>query len=101
MQARVAGSSESASLGVALRPDTVHTLVVLDGAGRLRVTDLEDAAGSGVQPFGGAATGLGGAAPRPARSPAPWLAMILGGAMLATAGALGFLRARPAAPRRP
>jgi hypothetical protein len=99
-QARVAGGSERASLRVSLRPDTVHTLVVLDGAGRLRVTDLEDAAGSQVQPSGGAATGLGGTAPRPAPSPVPWLAMILGGAMLGTAGALGLRRAGPGARRR-
>jgi hypothetical protein len=98
---RVAGSTERASLGISLRPGTVHTLVVLDGAGRLRVTDLTDAAGSQVEPSGGAATGLGGTAPRPAPSPVPWLAMILGGAMVATAGALGFCRARPpAGPRR-
>src|SRR5690348_12445681 len=53
--AHVAGSTENASLDMSLRADTIHTLVVLDGAGRLRVTDLEDAAGSSVWPIGGAA----------------------------------------------
>lgn len=43
---RVAGSSEDASLGVSLSSDTIHTLVVLDGARGLRVTSLEDAAGT-------------------------------------------------------
>ena len=42
---RVAGSSEDASLGVSLPSDTIHTLVVLDGARGLRITSLEDAAG--------------------------------------------------------
>src|SRR5690349_10311855 len=74
--AHVAGSTQDASLGMSLRPDTIHTLVVLDGTGRLRLTDLEDAAGSSIRPEGGAATGLGGMAPRPASSPVPWLAVI-------------------------
>jgi hypothetical protein len=91
--ARVAGGAEAASLGVTLRADTIHTLVVLDGTGRLRVTDLEDAAGSQVRPSGGAATGLGGTAPRPPSSPTPWVAMIIGGAMLAASGVRR--RARP------
>src|SRR5690349_9725306 len=74
--AHVAGDTEDASLGMSLRADTIHTLVVLDGAGHLRLTDLEDAAGSTTRPEGGAATGLGGMAPRPASSPLPWLAVI-------------------------
>src|ERR1039458_2645339 len=48
----VAGDSEDASLDLSLPADTIHTLVVLDGAGRLRITDLEDAAGSQVRPSG-------------------------------------------------
>jgi hypothetical protein len=79
----VAGNTEDASLGMSLRPDTIHTLVVLDGTGHLRVTDLEDAAGSAVRPQGGAATGLGGTAPRPAGDPVPWLAVIAAGLLLA------------------
>jgi len=92
--AHVAGDTEDASLGMSLRPDTIHTLVVLDGAGHLRLTDLEDAAGSAVRPQGGAATGLGGMAPRPASSPLPWLALIGAGLLLASAAARGYRRIR-------
>lgn len=80
--ARVAGDTENASLGISLRPDTIHTLVVLDGTGRLRLTDLEDAAGSAIRPQGGAATGLGGTAPRPASSRVPWLAALGAGLVI-------------------
>jgi len=83
--AHVTGSTEHASLGMSLRPDTIHTLVVLDGSGRLRLTDLEDAAGSAVRPAGGAPAGLGGTAPRPASSPVPWLALAGAGLLLAGA----------------
>jgi Domain of unknown function (DUF4397) len=96
---RVAGSSEAASLAIALPADTVHTLVVLDGAGGLHITDLVDAAGSRVRPRGGAATGLGGTAPRPARSPLPWLAMIAVGALLAATGVRRYRQFRPAGRR--
>ncbi len=92
--AHVAGDTEAASLGMSLRPDTIHTLVVLDGAGHLRLTDLEDAAGSGVRPRGGAATGLGGTAPRPASSPVPWLAGIGAGLLLASTATRQFRRTR-------
>ncbi len=99
MTARVAGGSEAASLGLSLRADTIHTLVVLDGAGRLRITDLQDAAGSQVRPSGGAATGLGGTAPRPASSPLPWVVVIGVGALLTGAGAWRYRQIRPAGPR--
>jgi hypothetical protein len=92
--AHVSGDTEDASLGMSLRADTIHTLVVLDGPGHLRLTDLEDAAGSAVRPQGGAATGLGGMAPRPASSPVPWLAVIGAGLLLATAAARGYRRIR-------
>src|SRR5579859_4995929 len=91
--AHVTGTTETASLGMSLRPDTIHTLVVLDGAGHLRLTDLEDAAGSAIRPEGGAATGMGGTAPRPASSPVPWLALIGAGApLLAGTAARRFRR---------
>jgi hypothetical protein len=98
---RVAGHTEDASRSLSLGADTVHTLVVLDGARRLRITDLEDAAGSVVRPSGGAATGLGGTAPRPAPSPVPWLAMIGAGALLAGSAARWHRRLRPAGARTP
>jgi hypothetical protein len=93
--AHVAGTTETASLGMSLHPDTIHTLVVLDGAGRLRITDLEDAAGSSVRPAGGAATGLGGTAPRPAARPIPWLAAIAAGILLTCTAARRY---RPRTP---
>jgi Domain of unknown function (DUF4397) len=83
---RVAGDGGDASLRLSLVGDTVHTLVVLDGSRQLRITDLEDAAGSQVLPRGGAATGLGGTAARPGSSPLPWLSMIALGSLLAGAG---------------
>jgi hypothetical protein len=92
--AHVTGTTENASLGMSLRPDTIHTLVVLDGAGHLRLTDLEDAAGSAIRPEGGAATGMGGTAPRPASSPVPWLALIGTGLLLASTAARRYRRIR-------
>ena len=92
--AHVAGETENASLGMSLRPDTIHTLVVLDSGGHLRLTDLEDAAGSAVRPEGGAATGLGGTAPRPASSPVPWLAVLGTGILLVSGAARRFCRIR-------
>ena len=98
---RVTGDGGDASLRLSLAADTVHTLVVLDGPGQLRITDLEDAAGSQVLPHGGAATGLGGTAPSPASSPLPWLGVIALGSLLAAAGLAGTRLAgmRPARTR--
>ena len=92
--AEVTGQSEQASMAMPLSADSIHTLVVLDGSKGLRLTDLEDAAGSQVSPAGGAATGLGGTAPRPAPAPWPWLAVIAAGALLTLAGARRFRTAR-------
>jgi Domain of unknown function (DUF4397) len=86
---RVTGDGGDTSLRLSLVADTVHTLVVLDGPGQLHITELEDAAGSQVLPRGGAATGLGGTAPRPASSPLPWLGLIALGSLLACAGLAG------------
>jgi hypothetical protein len=86
---RVAGASEDAAKDISLPADSIHTLVVLDSGGSLRITDLVDAAGSQIPPSGGAATGLGGTASRPAPSPLPWLAVIFLGTLLAGAGLTG------------
>jgi hypothetical protein len=86
---RVTGDGGDVSLRLSLAADTVHTLVVLDGPGQLRITDLEDAAGSQLLPHGGAATGLGGTAPSPASSLLPWLGVIALGSLLAGAGLAG------------
>jgi len=52
------------------------------------------AAGSAIRPEGGAATGLGGTAPRPASSPVPWLAVIGTGLLIASTAVRGFRRIR-------
>jgi hypothetical protein len=88
----VSGAAGMATKSVALSAGTIHTLVVLDGAGgSLMIDNLVDAAGSGIAPQGGAATGLGGTAPVPAPSPAPWAAAIVAG-VLGTAAAAYWLR---------
>ena len=97
--AEVTGKSERASMKVPLPADSIHTLVVLDGSKGLRLTDLEDAAGSQVAPAGGAATGLGGTAPRPAPAPWPWLAVIAAGGLLSLTGARRLRAARARSPR--
>lgn len=85
------GYSATASTRLFLRANTIHTLVVLDNQGGLRIHSLQDAVGSRAMPIGGAATGLGGTAPKPGTSPAPWLAIMAGGGLLA---ALGVIRLR-------
>lgn len=92
----VTGSSGYASSTVTLAAGSVHTLVVLDGAGGLEIANLEDAAGSGLQPMGGAATGLGGTAGHGPASPLPWLAVIAAGSLLALTGGLRLRRRGPA-----
>jgi Domain of unknown function (DUF4397) len=88
----VSGAAGTATKSVTLSAGTIHTLVVLDGAGgSLMIDNLVDAAGSGIAPQGGAATGLGGTAPVPAPSPAPWAAAIVAG-VLGTAAAAYWLR---------
>jgi hypothetical protein len=98
---RVAGIGEHTALHISLSADTIHTLVVLDSAGHLRIADLKDAAGSQIRPSGGAATGLGGTAARPAGTPLPWLATITAGVLLAAAGAWRFRQIRFPRPRTP
>ena len=94
----VSGGGGQATASVPLAAGTVHTLVVLDGAKGLQIDNLLDAAGSGVDPAGGAGTGLGGMAPRAPSSPLPWLAAIGAGLLLATAGGLRLRSRRAAAP---
>ncbi|HEX9543460.1 MAG TPA: DUF4397 domain-containing protein [Streptosporangiaceae bacterium] len=90
---RAVGGSEHASRTIKLIPDCIHTIVILDGPGQLKIDDLLDSAGSMVMPTGGVATGLGGTAPRPA-SPAPWLVTMGAGALLAVAGGFAIRRVR-------
>ena len=86
----VSGGGQKTTASVPLAAGTVHTLVVLDGAKGLQIDDLLDAAGSAVDPAGGAATGFGGMAPHAPSSPLPWLAAIGAGLLLAAAGGLRF-----------
>ena len=87
-------SAESdTSAPVELAPDTVHTIVVLDGSSGLKVDNLTDAAGSQVAPAGAAQTGFGGTAPKPV-SPARWLLTMGAGALLALAGFASLRRTR-------
>jgi hypothetical protein len=92
------GGAESWSGTVPLTAGSIHTLVVLDTPGGLSVTTLTDAAGSGAMPAGGAATGLGGTAPRPPAPALPWLAG-LASALLAAAAAAVWLRRHRAVAR--
>jgi hypothetical protein len=95
--AHASGGAEQCTQNLLLAANTIHTLVVLDGSGGLKIDDLEDAAGSGVMPQGGAGTGLGGTAPGPAPSPLPWLAAIAIGGLVTISGAVRLRRGRIAA----
>jgi Domain of unknown function (DUF4397) len=80
------GSTGTTSLPVTLTAGTVHTEVVIAApSGGIEILNVTDAAGAGVAPMGGVSTGLGGTAPQPAGSPAPWLAIIGAGALLTLA----------------
>ena len=83
-------SGEDASMSLGLTADTVHTIVVLDSSSGLKADDLTDAVGSQLMPSGGAATGFGGTALRPAADLAPWLLVTLAGGLLIAAGAAGL-----------
>lgn len=85
-QISLTSSAGQATADITLPANSTHTLVVLDGSGGPRITDLTDAAGVTASPQGGAATGFGGTAPQPAPSALPWLAVIAAGALVAVGG---------------
>ena len=87
VQAVGAGVSAGASRRIKVSADSIHTLLVLDGSGRLKIVDLEDAAGSRVIPTAAVATGLGGAAPRTGSPGALWFTMVAAGLLLSLAAA--------------
>jgi len=87
-------SGRQTSMSVTLTAGSVHTIVVLDSSAGLKVDNLTDAAGSADAPMGGAATGFGGMAPRPASGSAPWLATLAAGLLLMAVGVLGLRRSR-------
>src|SRR2546423_7487927 len=90
MQAIASGSTATARFNMAA--GTVHTMVVLDGASGLQIVNLEDAAGAGQPPAGRGTTGVGGTAGQGPRSPAPRLAVIGAGALVAVGGGLRLRR---------
>jgi len=83
------GRTEHTSSEIALTAGSIHTIVVLDNPGDIKLDDLVDAAGSKVAPSGAPATGYGGMAPRPGGQPGsdlPWLALVGAGLLLSVAG---------------
>ena len=91
---RATGYSATATTHLLLRANTIHTLVVLDNKGGLRIHSLQDAVGSRAMPVGGAATGMGGTAPKPGTPAALFLAIMAGGGLLAAAGVIRLRRRR-------
>lgn len=89
-----AGATENGSGQFTLAPDTVYTFVVLDDPGHLMLEALVDAQGSRAIPSGGAATGLGGTAPRPGDSLLPWLGAAAAGILVAAGGVFRLRRRR-------
>jgi len=86
-----AGRTERTRSTITLAAGTIHTIVVLDGSGDIRLDDLVDAAGSKIVPSGAPATGFGGTAPPPGHSDLPWAAVVGAGLLLSVAG---YMRAR-------
>jgi Domain of unknown function (DUF4397) len=86
------GTSAAASMPITLAPNTVHTEVVVDKAGRIGIVDLLDAAGAGQPAQGGTNAGFGGTAPHGPGGPLPWLVAISTGALLILGGGLGLRR---------
>lgn len=83
---------EQASQAVTVTADSVHTFVVLDNPSGFKVTALTDSSGSLAMPDGGVSAGFGGTAPHPSGNPAPWLAMIGAGVLLAGAALVRLRR---------
>jgi hypothetical protein len=89
---RAAGSSEHTSRMIKLVPNCIHTIVILDDSGHLKIDDLLDTAGAMAMPTGGVATGLGGTAPRPGPPAAPWLVTAAAGCLFALTGGVALWR---------
>lgn len=87
------GGSESASSSVTLAAGTIHTFVILDDPGTLRIDDLLEAAGSQAA-TGGVQTGLGGTAAQPGAPVRPWIAVTVAGLLTAAAGVVLLGRRR-------
>jgi Domain of unknown function (DUF4397) len=88
------GPSEHGSGVFTLQPDTIYTFVVLDDSGQLKITGLVDSSGSKAMPVGAAATGFGGAAPRPGDTLLPWAGAAAAGLLIAAGGVVQIRRRR-------
>jgi len=98
---KVTASGAHANMSLGLTANTVHTIVVLDGSSGLKADDLTDAVGTEAMPKGGTATGLGGTTLPPPADLAPWLPLLLAGALLTAVGVAGLSwPRRTAAPHR-
>jgi len=93
---RATGGSEHTSRMIKLVPNCIHTIVILDASGHLKIDDLLDTAGAMAMPTGGVATGLGGTSPRPGPPAAPWLVVAAAGGLLALTGGAALWRTRRA-----
>ncbi len=93
---RASGETEHAVSNLSLQAGTIHTLVVPDEPGRLRIDNLEDAAASKpitVPPD----TGMGGTAPV-RNSGLAWLAFVTAGLLVAASGLMRLRRGRRPVP---
>ncbi len=88
------GGTESVSDKVKLASGSIHTLVILDSAGHLKIVDLTDAVGSKKIPTTAPATGFGGTAPIPGPSLLPWGAVMALGLGVTALGLVTFRRNR-------
>jgi hypothetical protein len=95
---RAAGQTEHAASTLTLRSGTIHTLVVLDQPGQLKIDNLEDAAGSKVVSPIAPDTGFGGTAPGPGSPAVAWLAFVTAGMLIAASGLIRFRRSRRPVP---
>jgi uncharacterized protein DUF4397 len=86
------GRTEHTSSEITFRAGTIHTIVVLDNPGDIRLDDLVDAAGSKILPAGAPATGYGGTAPRPGGPDLPWLALAAAGLLVSAVGVRKAIR---------
>ena len=86
------GRTEQTQSSITLVAGTIHTIVVLDDPGHLRLDDLVDAAGSRVIPVSAPATGLGGMAPRPQPGRLGWLILVGCGLLVGVAGGRWAIR---------
>jgi uncharacterized protein DUF4397 len=93
---RAIGETQRTGSRIKLAAGTIHTIVVLDDPGHLKLDDLVDAAGSRVIPAGAPATGLGGTAPLPASPVTLWLALTASGLLLVAGGTAWARRPRGA-----